>query len=205
MKEKKTVGRPELIKYNGWISPCKNERDENWPEHLQSDGRGLDYRVPPPPWDAQTESEIHDNLLRLRIDPTSTNGLAVSHPHFARALLSYPHELDKHQIAEEMAELLSQWGANEIKTNLLEIVRMAEERDKAPHPNYHALRAYYDFVREFGFDPTQKKLMEYLVAKSDEYPLWNEAPLSGSKQWWDLFLAAGLSRLAGSKGQVPGF
>jgi hypothetical protein len=149
--------------------------------------------MPPPPWNEDQRQAMADNLTRLRLDPKATNPAAESHSCFAAALVEYPDQRAKHRLAEDMAAMLSENRAEVIESFLADVVKMAKWRDQQPHPNFHALRAYYDFLESNGFNPTHRKLADFIQANPKKYPV------GSVEKWWDLFFEAGLSRLVSGK------
>lgn len=177
-----------------FTAPAFKESNAGLPEHLHGDNGGLDFRMPLPPWNDDQRQTMADNLARLRVDPTSTNPAAGSHAHFTAALFGYPDEMAKHLIAEDMAALLSENRAESIESFLGSIIEMAKKKDNPPHAAYNALRAYYDFLESFEFEPTHAGLARFIAKNPGKYPR------SEVKDNSDLLWLAGLSRLAKSRG-----
>jgi hypothetical protein len=203
VKKERGRGQPRATNYSEVLSrKDTDDLNSGLPPHLWSDGKGKDNRISPPPWSPEQRAFMKRNLNTLYLDPTSNNMIAQFHPSFLDALLEYPDESTKRAIAEDMAALLSDNSASTIHDRLQNIVKLAEKRDQFkaenPHAAFQALRAYYDYVEEFGFDPTPKKLSDFMIRNSTVYPA-AEGKKTGVKSWDDSFAEiidqAGLARI----------
>lgn len=210
--KKKRKGAPPRPRLNVRASPeeIQAERDDphsiyNWAGFADTidDGKGIDYRLPLPPWDERTREQICDNLAILRVDPNHSNSMqheicivrtiAKSQEYIENISEEYIENQDIH-LGAYMYELLSEWGADTAKKVFADIVRMKQKAEDPPHRNFLAYRAYRDFLLEFGFEPTRKKLAKFILKHTPKYPVGLKGQTSG-KPWWDMFFDAGLSRL----------
>lgn len=197
----KKRGQPQRPKLNVKSSPEDVlSALEQFPEddpmrELMPDGRGIDYRLPPPPWGESIKKMIRDNLAILRVDPNHSNH-AQMEIYIVRAIAGNEHsfEADSATMGERFFEMLSDWNADTLASEFSDILRMKKQREQPPHRNYLAYRAYCDFMLEFGFEPTRGKLAKFILENLKKYPVGLSEPTNG-KPWWDMFFDAGLSRL----------
>jgi hypothetical protein len=159
---------------------------------LLSDGKGLDFRLPPPPWDDYTHEEMNCNLARLRVDPKASNHVALE-VSLVRTIAGVGAEY--YDVGRYLGELLAQWDYETTERILKDVLRMRKAADEPPHRNFWAYRAYCDFLMEFGFDPSMPRLTEFIKASPRKYPVGIDKP-AGNKDWWQMFFEAGLVRLA---------
>jgi hypothetical protein len=197
----KKRGQPARIKLNPEITPEQiigelEEFSEDDPmRELIGDGRGIDYRLPPLPWDEMTQERIRDNLATLRVDPNHSN-MAQTEISIVRAIAGndQTYEADSISMGSLFFNILADCNSETAEEKFSEITRMKRQRERPPHRNYLAYRAYCEFVASHGFEPTRRKLAKFILEQPDKYPVGLSKPTNG-KPWWDMFFDAGLSRL----------
>jgi hypothetical protein len=194
-------GQPARPRLNVRTAPEEIEAERNsYPEghpfrDMLGDGKGLDFRLEPPPWDEFWQEQMESNLARLRVDPKASNyeALEIS---LVRAIAGLePDFLPYHDVGRYFCDLLAEWDAETAKRIFGDVLRMRKAADEPPHRNFLAYRAYCDFLLEFGFEPSMPRLTEFVKAKPTAYPVGISTP-TGSKEWWQMFFEAGLVRLA---------
>jgi hypothetical protein len=195
------MSRPARPRLNVRLSPDeilseKEQFHEGDPmREMIGDGNGIDYRLPPPPWNKNTLEIMTDNLAILRIDPKHSNVMQME-TCIVRTIAKTEEniEVTNSFLGDYMAELLSEWDAETVKKVFADILRMKENEQLPPHRNFLAYRAYCDFLLEFGFEPTRQKLAKFIVANHAKYPVGLGKTTTG-KDWWEMFFEAGLARL----------
>jgi hypothetical protein len=190
----KKRGQPARPRFNVRVSPedALTEREESPFPDLVSDGRGLDFMLPPPPWGDASRHEMETNLAVLRVDPKASN-YGRFETDIVRAIAGY--DFEPFDIGKFFSELLSRWDAETSAAHFNDILRMRKQADEPPHRNFLAYQAYVDFLTEYGFQPTMPRLTEYIISKPAAYPVGISKP-AGHKEWWALFFESGLVRLA---------
>lgn len=158
---------------------------------VMPDGRGIDFMVPPPPWDDSTLEQIRDNLAILRVDPTHSNHEQMNSA-IVRTIAGEFGFSDF--IGAYVADLLLEWDHDTAETVFKDILRMKKQVEELPHRNHVAYVAYLDFLTEFGFQPTRQKLLRFIDEQPAKYPVLLNEPTTG-KTWWKMLFDAGLSRL----------
>jgi hypothetical protein len=164
---------------------------------LLVDGKGLDFRLPPPPWDDYDREAMHTNLARLRVDPKSSNQVAIFETALVRTIANIEGDdwTTFYDVGKYFGELLSKWDHDTAERIFKDVLRMRRTADEPPHRNFLAYRAYCDFLLEYGFDPSMPRLTEFIESSPRKYPVGIENK-AGSKDWWQMFFEAGLVRLA---------
>jgi hypothetical protein len=192
------MSRPTRPQLNVRLSPeeivALQDESDIFDDNL-SDGLGIDFRLPPPPWDKNTLEFMADNLAILRVDPKHSNTMQME-TCIVRTIAKTEEyiEITNSYLGDYMAQLLSEWDAEMVKKVFADIVRMKENEQLPPHRNFLAYRAYCDFLLEFGFEPTRQKLAKFIRANLAKYPVGLREPTTGTP-WWDMFAEAGLVRL----------
>jgi hypothetical protein len=161
-------------------------------QELLPDGKGLDFRLPLPPWDDCTREEMENNLARLRVDPKASNHAALEIP-LVRIIAGAG--ADYYDVGRYLGELLAEWDCETAERIFKDILRMRKAADESPHRNFLAYRAYCDFLLEFGFEPSMPRLTQFIKDNPSKYPVGIDKP-AGNKDWWQMFFEAGLVRLA---------
>lgn len=164
---------------------------------MEGDGQGLDYRLPPPPWSDYDRESMHTNLARLRVDPQSSNQVAIFEPAIVRTIANVEGDDGDtfFDIGQYFGELLSKWDHETAEPIFKDVLRMRKAADEPPHRNFLAYRAYCDCLLEFGFDPSMPRLTAFIKETPCKYPVGIDKP-AGHKEWWQMYLEAGLVRLA---------
>lgn len=165
---------------------------------MVGDGCGIDFMVPPPPWNDATMEQIRDNLAILRVDPNHSNyaqmeiGVVRAIAEIESEELNY--EIHTHQMGVLFDRLLAETSAETVGQVFSDILRMKKQSEQPPHRNYLAYLAYCDFLTEYGFEPTRQKLAKFIKTNKAKYPvgLHNN---TAAKEWWEMFSDAGLARL----------
>lgn len=205
-------GQPRRPRFNVRVSAeeIQRELDSLLPDdpmrELVGDGKGLDFRLPPPPWDESSIRQREMNLATLRVDPKATNQLAYMGNSLALVIcrMHIDEETRKDYFTEDEGEVSTMFSyfyqlladhPDLVKSHFDEIVRMLKELDQPPHRNFLAYKAYCDFLEEFGFDPTMPKLTNFIKTHPERYPVGIPKP-AGNKEWWTLYFESGLVRLA---------
>lgn len=171
---------------------------EGHPElDLLDDGKGLDFRLPSPPWNDYDREAMHVNLARLRVDPKSSNQVAIFEKSLVRTIAKIEGDdcITFYDVGKYFGELLSEWDHETAQRVFKDVLRMRLAADESPHRNFLAYRAYCDFLLEFGFDPSIPRLTEFITSNPAKYPVGIKKPV-GDKDWWQMFFEAGLVRLA---------
>lgn len=197
----KKRGQPARLKLNIRSSPeeiigeLEQFSEDDPMRELMPDGLGVDYRLPPPPWDETTKEIIRDNLAILRTDPNHSNA-AQTEISIVRAITGNDntYEADSMTLGNRFFDLLSGWDSETVEREFSDILRMKRQCEQPPHRNYLAYRAYCEFMTSHGFEPTRRKLAKFILEQPDKYPVGLSKPTNG-KPWWDMFFDAGLSRL----------
>lgn len=160
-----------------------------------SDGLGVDFQLPPPPWDKNTLEFMADNLATLRVDPKHSNTMQMEIC-IVRTIAKTEEEIEVTNsfLGDYIAQLLSEWETETVKKVFADIIRMKQTSEEPPHRNFLAYRAYCDFLLEFGFEPTRQKLAKFIRENFVKYPVGLREPTTG-KEWWEMFFEAGLVRL----------
>jgi hypothetical protein len=193
MSQNRKRGRPRRGNFNVW-QPQKVDPSDP----LSDDGKGNDFRVPPPPWDDNMKDHINENCAVLRLDPIGSNPFVRFWPGLAKSMFS--DEVDNYGWGRYAAGLISpDVPTNVLENNFAEIIRMRRTLDEPPHPVYHAYMAYLDYVKTHSKDPSMLLLTRHIKKNINRFPVGDHGD-DHDKQWWDLFLSAGLSRLANSGG-----
>lgn len=193
-------GQPKRPRYNVRTS-CEDVEQQSasspFPSDSFDDGKGIDYRLPIPPWNAHDLNTITRNLARLRVDPKHTNHSADNMESAVLAIAGLEHERYEHDcynLGNQMIELLSARNhdaASEIFNDMLRMIKFAAD---PPHRNFFAYRAYCDFLTEFGHQPTMPRLTSFIKERSAVYPVGISSG-TGSKEWWQMYFESGLVRL----------
>jgi hypothetical protein len=195
MKKRGNPARPRL---NVRMSPEELEAERaaltDFPEMLEMlpDGKGLDFQLPPPPWDDYWTEQMENNLARLRVDPKSSNANALEIS-LVRTIARL--ENDYSDIGRYLGVLLSERNHDTAERVFNDVLRMRKSADEPPHRNFLAYRAYCDFLLEYGFEPSIPRLTEFIKASPAKYPVGITTP-AGHKEWWNMFFESGLVRLA---------
>lgn len=197
MSEKKRGGQrlPSFNVFDPIPAPSESDIDD----YLSSDGKGVDYRVGPPPWGEWEEIHIKKSLARLRVDHNHRMLLAGMDG-FSTGLAGmgtgererFMLDGDCHNVGNYVLELVSICDPDEVNARLAEMKKMIENANRPPHRNFHALEAYYSFVKEFGFDPSPKKLIEYIKEHLSSFPV---GIIEERSDWTTMFRESGLARL----------
>lgn len=171
--------------------------DGHWQLEMLCDGKGLDFRLPPPPWADHDREAMFTNLARLRVDPKSSNQVAIFETAIGRTVASLEGDdlNTHHDIGKYFGDLLAKWDHKTAERIFKDVLRMRQTADEPPHRNFLAYRAYCDFLLEFGFDPSMPHLTRFIQSNPGKYPVGIEKPAS-AKEWHDMFFEAGLVRLA---------
>lgn len=159
---------------------------------MLGDGLGADFHLPIPPWDQYWLDEKAEHLSLLRVDPTSTNGVAQLWKCVVRAIAG--QEFSGYVIQDFFSKLISVHRSHVAEKHFAEIIEMMKWMDRPPHRNYHAYQAYCDFLEEFGFEPTKTKLIRFIRENPEKYPVGISKPC-GNKEWYSMIEDAGLFRL----------
>ena len=166
---------------------------------VMPDGRGIDFMVPLPPWNAATTEQIRDNLAILRVDPNHSNyaqmeiGVVRAIAKIESEELNY--EIHTHQMGVLFDKLLAETSADAVEQVFSDILRMKKKSEESPHPVYHTYKAYLDFMEEFGFQPTKQRLAKFISSNFTKYPVGKKPANVNATEWWDMLFDAGLSRL----------
>ncbi len=194
MKKRGERGQPARPRFNVRPSPedALKQRDECPFPELLTDGKGLDFMLPLPPWGSAETYEMESNFAVLRVDPKASNG-ARFEAGIVRAIAGY--DFEPFDIGSFFSELLSRWDADTVESHFKDIIRMRKQAGENPHRNFLAYRAYVDFLKEYGFQPTMPRLTNYITERPKVYPVGISKP-AGHKEWWTLFFESGLVRLA---------
>jgi hypothetical protein len=186
-------GQPQRPSYNVRLSPAEiiAEQESDTPEWLQDDGQGIDFRLPPPPWDDFHKEEMERNLAILRVDPCHSN-YAQFESHIVRAIAGLSFEY--YDIGLYFGTLLNEWPEETAKKVFGDILRMKRTAEEQPHKNFLAYLAYCDFLKANGFAPTRQRLARFIKENPAKYPVGISTPTTG-KEWWEMFRQAGLVRL----------
>ena len=190
MKKRGAPRRPSL---NVRLSPEEiiADQDSGFPEEMFGDGQGIDYRLPPPPWDACWKEQMENNLAVLRVDPCHSN-YAQLETSLVRAIAGL--EFEFYDIGLYFGDLLNQWNEETAKTIFNDILRMKRTATEPPHRNFLAYLAYCDFLKANGFDPSRQRLARFIKDNPSMYPVGIATPTT-AKEWWEMFRQAGLVRL----------
>lgn len=186
-------GQPKRPSLNVRLSTAEiiAEQDTGFPEDMLSDGQGIDYRLPPPPWDACSKEQMENNLAVLRVDPCHSNYVQLE-TSLVRAIAGL--DFDFYDIGLYFGDLLNKWNEENAKTIFNDILRMKRTATEPPHRNFIAYLAYCDFLKANGSEPSRQRLARFIKDNPAKYPVGISSPTT-DKQWWDMFRQAGLIRL----------
>ena len=208
---KKKRGRPPLGRINTHTTGEELEQlREDFRKDFPStgfvpDGKGIDFRLPLPPWDEAYLKRREINLAILRVDPYSTNRTAYYFECFPLAICQVnsvgktyekyfrKDKRDESDVCAMFYELLAQ-PPIDAKSQFDDIMKMQEALQEPPHRNFVAYMAYCDFLEEFGFDPSMPRLTRFISDDPEKYPVGISTPPS-SKEWWTMYFEAGLVRI----------
>jgi hypothetical protein len=158
------------------------------------------------PKDSLSDEEIAElhlanrlaTLKRLRIDP---------HGHFEDVTMFmipilFPEEDGEPDMRDQcrawLANAVETWSAEEVSVLFQKITKLKAELEQLPSRIYWLFLAYHEYILEFDFEPSKKRLKKYASGKKN----WNAgfpsiAPDANNDTQWknDLFLPAGLASL----------
>jgi hypothetical protein len=162
---------------------------------LMPDGQGLDYRLPPYPWDESTREFMTANLARLRVDPTHSNHTA-NETAIIRTIAKSEKEIEATNswLGIYMSDLLADESAETAQQIFSDIISMKKWMEKKPHRHFLAYLAYCEFLKTFDLKPTRQRLAKFIKENPAKYPVGLSVPTTAT-EWWDMFLGAGLVRL----------
>ena len=194
----KKKGQPPKPRYNvrdlEGAAEYLSTFDEGDPmRELMPDGRGIDYRLPPYPWDKSAREFMADNLAKLRVDPTHANHTAQVETAIVRTIAKSENEIELTNscLGDFMAELLAEQSAETAQQVFSDIIKMKKQMQEKPHKHFLAYLAYCEFLKTFDLKPTRQRLAKFIEGNPAKYPVRLKVPTT-DKQWWHMFLGAGL-------------
>ena len=178
----KSRGRPKKNKYE--VLATTNLPTDDAPYYL-------DYGL--------TEKEVQRVIRNMiRADPHNNDPEMMR---YSLCITGVAVEQTMNFVGREMVDALYEKNAVELREFFDRIMKIKIEAERSykekPHRNYYGYKAYCDFTKDHGFNPTKSRLKKFILGRPDRY--LNMPDQSDLKGWTDVWKDTGLFNL--QKGQ----
>jgi hypothetical protein len=112
---------------------------------------------------------------------------------FAASIAGIANKQTQQSIGSLLADALYELNAIQLKELFDRILNLKVQSEKCHNRAVHAHQAFYDFKKEFGFEPTRQRLKDFMQNHSAVY--LNLPDEGDSHGWSDMFNRANLPKM----------